>query len=80
MKPFLLSFCPKKLEVAGVILVHLLQAYELLKTERKLAAPRKRPIANAFPSLPRLLEGMAGVLETSADCVLSKRSGRRDLT
>lgn len=66
-KSFLLSFCPKKLEVAKIILVHLLQAYELLKTEGRVAALRKRQIAWAFsPLLRRWHGGKAGVPETSA--------------
>lgn len=66
VKSFLLSFCPKKLEVAKTTLVHLLQAYELLETEGKVAAPRKRLIASAFSPLLRSLEGTTGVPKTSA--------------
>lgn len=80
VKSFLLSLCPKKLEVAKIILVHLLQAYEILKTGGRVAARRKRRIVRAFsPSLRRRLEGKAGAQKHLQDCILNE-GGVREKT
>lgn len=79
MKSFLLSFCPKKLKVAKIILVHLLQGHELLKTGARVVARRKRQIVRALSELLRKwLEGKAGALETSAELYLNDGNGGKD--
>lgn len=67
------------LEVAKIILVHLLQDHELLKTGARVVTQRKRQIVRALPQLlRRWLEGKAGALEIYAGLYLNEGNGGKD--